>query len=130
MNDMYNTFYNTKLCYGYCPCKHKYKFNWCYGDTVNIKFRITDRDCDEVSNFEDCTIIVSFYNFRSDKIFEKVFTQNDIDAESLTVTVTIDKETSSKLFKKGNYTCDVVIEESEDTTTTVLSTDKCSIYVK
>lgn len=136
-NDMYDTFDDVNIPYSfpysfqtqnkdYLISNNKAKIYWNYGDTAQAIFAIHLGDSGII--LSDYTIQVEFYNFRFEPIHLIEYVPN-VDEEIESITVTIDKETSSNVFKKGTYYCSLKLV-NDSTSMTLLAPENCLVYVK
>ena len=147
-NDMYETFDNARLEYSYpinftsrnrlylLP-KHFSVFSWSYGDTVDLVFILAKKDVELDENFlKGKQIVINFYNFRGEPIYERTFVENaeEIHLEKKVVVMPLSADISKNVFKKGSYSCKVFIEDIEDNENreiqTILPEGAYSFYVK
>lgn len=147
-NDMYDTFDNAELEYNYpidfikrnkrylLP-KRSSSFTWNYGDTVDLVFLLAKRDIEIDEDYlEGKQIVIEFYNFRRELIYERTFVENanEIDLENKVIVVPLSVDVSKNIFKKGSYFCRMFIEDIEDSESreihTILPEDVYSFYVR
>lgn len=147
-NDMYDTFDHESLRYDYpinfikrnkrylCP-KRFSSYSWNYGDTVDFVSPLFKKDVEVDENFlEGKQIVVKFFNFRRELIYERTFVENcnEIHIEEKVIVIPLTADVSKNIFKKGSYFCKIIIEDIEDSEykeiQTILPEDTYSFYVK
>ena len=101
---------------------------WNEGDTISIIFKITDHDTSDIE-LKGSRFIVSFYNFRGEKICCRSFDYDSIDPFESYLILWVDKE-MTQLFPPGVYNVDIVMtNEENDSILTLMTKDEFLIRV-